>query len=325
MLCYAPDMRTIISHISALEFWRSALSDAGLAREQCRVTSLPLAAIPARSVRDHPLVRCGTLSLPVHVLALESRRSSAALTIHKVRPLPAGSLRTVSLPGCTEPVFVTCPELTLVHVARMMSFVRLIHLGLEFCGTFAPDASRPYGLRTIEPLTSPEKIASFVSRIEDAHGAKAVRAALPHLLSGSASPRESTLAELLTLPYLHGGSRFEHPAMNAVIPIPARSRWTTNRSSLRCDLLWPDKRVAVEYDSTLCHTGSERIADDASRKNTLEALGFTVVTATWKQVENYQEYNRFAQILARHLGTRIRPICSDYPARQFALRRELLG
>ena len=325
MRCYTPAMRMILSHISALEFWRSALSDAGLAREQCRAISLPSAAIPARSVRDHPLVRCGTLSLPVHVLALENRRSGATLAIHKVRPLPAGSFRAVSLPGCAEPIFVTCPELTLVHVAGIMSFARLIHLGLEFCGTFAPDESRLYGLRTREPLTSPEKIASFVHKIEDVHGAKIVRTALPHLLSGSASPRESTLAELLTLPYLHGGSKFEHPAMNAVIPIPARSRWTTNRSSLRCDLLWPDKRVAVEYDSTLCHTGAERIADDASRKNTLEALGFTVVTATWKQVENYQEYNRFAQILAKHLRTRIRPTCSDYPARQFALRRELLG
>ena len=81
----------------------------------------------------------------------------------------------------------------------------------------------------------------------------------------------------------------------------------------------------MEYDSTLCHTGAERIAEDAARKNALEALGFTVVTATWKQVENYQEYNRFVKALAKLLGTRVRPVCSDYPARQFALRRELLG
>ena len=89
-------------------------------------------------------------------------------------------------------------------------------------------------------------------------------------------------------------------------------------------MLWPEKKVAVEYDSTLCHTGAERIAEDAARRNALESLGLTVVTATWRQVENYREYNRFARILAGHLATRMRPRCCDYPSRQLSLRSELL-
>lgn len=163
-----------------------------------------------------------------------------------------------------------------------------------------------------------------MSRAGSVRGVKTARTILPHIMKGSASPRESTLAELITLPYLRGGSNFEHPTMNAVIPIPKRDQWATDCRSLRCDLLWPDKRVAVEYDSTLCHTGAERIAEDVSRRNALEALGFIVVTATWKQVTSYQEYNRFVRALSKHLDTRIRPSCSDYPARQFALRSELL-
>lgn len=208
---------------------------------------------------------------------------------------------------------------------RCSSLPRTAHLGYEFCGTFAPDESRPYGSGARKPLTSPEKIASCLRKLDGVRGAKALRTALPHIMEGSASPRESTLAELVTLPCLRGGSGIKHPLMNAVVPIPERSRWVTGRSHLRCDLIWPDERVAVEYDSTLCRTGAERIAEDAARKDALEALGFTVVTATWKQVENYQEYNRFAKALAKHLGTRARPVCSEYPARQLALRRELLG
>lgn len=262
-------------------------------------------------MHDHPLVRCGILSLPVHVLALENRRNSTTLTIHGVRPLPPGSLRAIVLPDLREPLFVTCPELTLVHMASLASFPRTVHLGYEFCGTFAPDESRPFGVRSRRPLTSPEKIASYLSTVERMHGTKAVRAALPRILRRSASPRESTLAEFLTLPYAKGGSNVERPSMNADVPIPSRSRWRSDSSSLRCDLLWRDKGVAVEYDSTLCHTGAERIANDASRRNMLESLGLTVVTATWRQVENYQEYNRFVHILAGLLGTRIRPACSD--------------
>ena len=112
--------------------------------------------------------------------------------------------------------------------------------------------------------------------------------------------------------------------MNASVPLGRRNSWSTDKSFFRCDLLWPEKKVAVEYDSTLCHTGAERIAEDAARRNALESLGLTVVTATWRQVENYREYNRFARILAGHLATRMRPRCCDYPSRQLSLRSELL-
>ena len=79
----------------------------------------------------------------------------------------------------------------------------------------------------------------------------------------------------------------------------------------------------AEYEE-LRAADAERIANDASRRNALESLGLTVVTATWRHVTNYKEYNRFARILAKHLRTRIRPNCPDYPNRQLALRSELL-
>lgn len=317
-------MTAIISHTSALAFWRSALSDSGSAREQCRVKKPPSHAPLAQDLRYHPLVRRGILPLPVHVLAREGRRSSSALAIHTTQPLPAGSLRAVAFPGSSEPLFVTSPELTFVHMASLLSFPLIVHLGYEFCGTFAPDETQPFGLRNRMPLTSSTKLVSYVGEAERTRGAKAARLALPYILDGSASPRESTLAEFLTLPYLRGGSKIERPALNAAVPLPSRSTWASNRSSFRCDLLWRDKKVTVEYDSTLCHTGAERIAHDASRRNALESLGFTVMTATWRHVEQYQEYNRFVRMLASHLGTRVRPTCSDYAARQFVLRRELL-
>lgn len=318
-------MKTILSHTSALEFWRSELSDTGPARSACRSTTLPEKAPHSSDMRAHALVRTGTLSLPVHVLARENRKASSAIVVHRAQSLPEKSLRSVVFPGFEEPIFVTCPELTFMHMASMIDFPRAVHLGYELCGTFAPDKRRLYGIRNRDPLTNPRKLASYLDSARNLHGAKAARRALPHVLGGSASPRESTLAELLTLPYLHGGSKLDHPVMNAAIAIPQHSNWTTSRSSFRCDLLWRDKGVAVEYDSTLCHTGAQRIAEDASRRNALEALGLTVVTATWHQVANYQEYNRFARILAGHLGARVRPACSDYPRKQLELRRQLLS
>lgn len=318
-------MRMIVSHISALEFWRSALSDKGLAREACRACTVPATSPSTADALEHPLVRLGIVSAPLHVLALDGRRRSTPhLVVHQTRALPVTSLRAFKVPGYSEALLVTSPDLTFVHLASLFSFPRTVHLGYEWCGTYAPDASMPFGLRNRDPLTTVAKLDSFVSRIGNVRGVKNARAALVHVLKGSASPRESTLAELLTLPYVSGGSNVAHPRMNAIIPLGKRSAWTTENSFFKCDLFWQDEGVAVEYDGTLSHTGPTRIAEDAARRNALESLGLTVVTATWRQVANYLEYNRFVRILAGHLGSRIRPRCADYPSRQFALRSELL-
>lgn len=318
-------MKTVLAYSSALEFWRSSLSDAGLPRARCRACSLPehMPSIPRTGV--DALFDNGILSKPIHVLTLDGRRNRATdLAVHQMYVLPAQSLRATPFQSGGEAVFVTSPELTFVHMASLLSFPRLVHLGYELCGTYAPDETRPYGVRSRPPLTTPEKLEAYLDKTERVRGAKRARVAIRHVLNGSASPRESILAELLTLPYTSGGSGVAPPRMNASVPLGRRNSWSTDKSFFRCDLLWPEKKVAVEYDSTLCHTGAERIAEDAARRNALESLGLTVVTATWRQVENYREYNRFARILAEHLATRMRPRCCDYPSRQLSLRSELL-
>lgn len=318
-------MKTVLTHLSALEYWRSPQSDAGPARLACRVRSLPRSAPCSAAIGALPPDVRAQLSLPVHVLSLDGRRKSTrSLIVHQAAALPVGSLRSLSQPNGDDTLLVTSPELTFVHLASLLSFPRTVHLGYELCGTYAPDASRPFGVRERPPLTTPAKLAAYLDEIGPVRGVRQARSALAHVLCRSASPPESTLAILLTLPCARGGSGMIRPRMNEPVSLGKRGSWTTDRSGFRCDLLWPDQGVAVEYDSTLCHTGAARIARDAARRNALESLGLTVVTATWRQVANVREYNRFARILAGHLGTRIRP-CPDYPKRQQALRRELLS
>lgn len=314
-------MTLVLSHISALEFWRSAISDAGPARAACwaSLPALPPAAFDARPLRALPITG------PLHVMALDGRRkNSSRLIVHQARTLPKGSLRAVAVEELDEPLLVACPKLVFVQMALTLGFARTVHFGYELCGTFAPDDEQPYGVRPRNPLTTPTKLAAYLDKAGPLRGAPQARKALPHVLDRSASPRESTLSMLLTLPYGRGGSNISHPKMNAPIPVGKRNAWTTDRSHFRCDLLWPERNVAVEYDSTLCHTGATRIAEDASRRNALESLGITVLTATWRHVANRQEYLRFARILAAHLGTRMRPTCEDYASKQFGLRSELL-
>lgn len=319
-------MKTVVSHKSALEYWRSIASDAGAARQACRAGGLPAKAPSASEVRAVQRACCRAMSAPLHVLSHDGRRGrSDNLVVHQLSEIPGGSLRRVDAPGLEGGVFVTSPELTFIQVSGMLDFPHAVHLGFELCGTYAPDESQPFGVRGRQPLTTPEKLAAFRAKAAHVRGSAQARSALPYVLANSASPRESTLAMLATLPYARGGSMLAQPVMNSAVAPGKRHQGITGKSHFRCDLLWPEQNVVVEYDSTLCHTGAERIARDASRRNALEAMGLTVVTATWRQVANYQEYNRFVKILAGHLRTRIRPGCSNYAQRQFALRRALLS
>ena len=130
----------MLSHISAFEFWRSALSDAGSARVPCKAKP-PLHPPDAREALGiRPF-----LSLPLHVIALDGRRKdSQNFVVHQARALPDGSLRTVAINGSEASVFVVCPELMFVQMAASFRFARTVYLGYELCGTFAPDKGNPY-------------------------------------------------------------------------------------------------------------------------------------------------------------------------------------
>lgn len=149
-------MKTVLTHLSALEYWRSPQSDAGPARLACRVRSLPRSAPCSAAIGALPPDVRAQLSLPIHVLSLDGRRKSTrSLIVHQAAALPAGSLRSLSQPDGEDTLLVTSPELTFVHLASLLSYPRTVHLGYELCGTYTPDASRPFGVRERPPLTTP--------------------------------------------------------------------------------------------------------------------------------------------------------------------------
>ena len=169
-------MKTVLTHLSALEYWRSPQSDAGPARLACRVRSLPRSAPCSAAIGALPPDVRAQLSLPVHVLSLDGRRKSTrSLIVHQAAALPAGSLRSLSQPDGEDTLLVTSPELTFVHLASLLSYPRTVHLGYELCGTYAPDASRPFGVRERPPLTTPAKLAAYLDEIGPVRGARRQR------------------------------------------------------------------------------------------------------------------------------------------------------
>jgi len=238
--------------------------------------------------------------------------------------------------GCAIDVgkglYVASPELCLLQMANELPYAKLIELGLEFCGDYAlytqentgeikntfanrdsfyqdihnedPDLYRD-GFYYRNQLTNLKKLAAFVDRAVGMQGRPRMQSALNHINDGSYSPMETILTIMLTLPYKLGGYKLPMPVLNHRVDLSHSARYNTSRSYLVCDLFWPDARVAVEYDSDRHHTGAERIASDAIRRNTLAAMGIQVITVTRRQLRDINEFEKVARLLAAYLGKRL--------------------
>ena len=136
---------------------------------------------------------------------------------------------------------------------------------------------------------------------------------------------ETAAYMLFALPRTYGGRNTSVPQLNERIDIPAEVRPVTNSRYFEADLLWPQQRLIVEYDSKQEHVGSERIARDAVRKNVLTSMGYTVLTLTTRQLFDYGEFCRFARMLESYLGTAPSRGAKDFAPEQRALWETLVA
>ena len=218
-------------------------------------------------------------------------------------------------------LYVSTPEMTFCEMASVLSLERLIALGFELCGTYRRASTFGLARYDATPLTSPGALASFIDKSPQFKGMKKARRALPCILAGSASPRESELAMLLCLPYSLGGYGLPHPTMNAEMPLP-KNVAATGRSSLRCDLYWPAARLDVEYDSAEFHSAARLLANDSMRRIALESMDVTSVNLTAEHLRRASLFDEAAQGIARILGKRVR-LPGDFRLKQERLWREL--
>ena len=231
--------------------------------------------------------------------------------------------------GNEEGYFVSSPEMCFLQMAGQMPLVGLIELGYELCGTYSiPVAGDPNvperGFYYREPLMSAQSLKDFLARMPGVRGHQKAQRALRYLLDGSASPMETKLAILLTLPYKLGGFGLIQPELNSRI-IPTKSaRWSSSKAFYTCDLYWSDYDLAVEYDSASFHTGSKRIADDSKKRNALVLMGITVITVTTQQLYDKIEFEKIARILANCTDKRLRPKNPGFTTAHHELRNQLL-
>lgn len=313
-------MKLIVSHGSALEYWRYVSTFRLPRPEPARIRT------PGDRPSDAeilPLCARHALNPPLHLLVPKSeRRPHTDNVVYHAREelLPCGSLAFVE-----EGLFVASPELCFLQQAAEASFPEIVDLAYELCGTYTPSfacTDRSFGQ---DPETSIPKLEAFMGRAKGMRGVNQAKRALRYALPNSASPAETVLSMLLTLPYLSGGCSLSQPQLNYRIDPGKHARKNASQDYYKCDLFWEKTKLAVEYDSNLCHTGGNRISRDSKRRDELAGLNVTVVTVTTSQLFNFQEFNKVARTVAKLLGERIQPRNESFPTRQLELRSVLLA
>lgn len=314
-------MGIFLGHTSAAQAWRyaaSAFAAEPRASRVCRLGSAPPSPGDVRRARSLLPAEDGPLQVLVPEARCRRRLPEARLRVWG-GAIPPGSFRSMA-----DDVLVSSPEFCFLQMASDIPLIPLIWLGCELCASYAVNPCDPADIPERRPPTSAARIARFLDRMPGAPGIARARRAARYVFDGAASPMEIAAAMTLCLPCSLGGFGLPHPQLNRRIDIGAQGVSVTGSRFFRCDLYWPEKKVALEYDSSDHHLRSDEVAADSARRNALAFLGITVVTMTTRHLYSPREVERIARVLARQIGFAPRPRMADYGARQRALRQTIL-
>ena len=243
------------------------------------------------------------------------------------RALPADALVRVN-----PNLYFVCPELIVCQMAPSLSAIQLAKLIMELCGRYSLSPNADQRRRTkyqLEPVTSLERIKRYSSMTKVRGGAKTLREALGYALEGSASPSETVVALMMSLPRESGGYGFVKPILNANLTVPDEHIGRVGGLKYSLDAYWQDAYTDLEYESVEFHLDplvaaslvaakdSGRDSDpfvearrreyiakadaDRRRLRDLQFLGIHVIPVTSFDLSDVRRFDQVAHALAKNI------------------------
>lgn len=324
-------MKTFVGHRSALRYLRSLDSMVGLHKSASRPQ--PAEAVSAKDLREALGIEGfeakrlqlqhdpGAVPVPVDlIIADKDSRRKRSFAVPHVWQTPENCASFLKV---NEDLFVSTPEACFVQMTKYLSPVGMAQLGFELCGTYSLNRHTPLGFFKRPALTTRRRLASYLEKLPQHTGFDRAKKALEYVRDNSASPMETCLALLLGLPTSTGGYGLGMPEMNVEVKAPSGNRTSASWRTYHCDLYWRKSKVAVEYNSTLYHTGEDAILRDSERQNDMTAFGINALVVTRPQIASLTRMDVAAEIVAKMMGERFRIRCSDWQVRKMQLRRTL--
>ena len=317
-------MEIVISHTSALDFWRRFRGD----RRHLQRVHRPEAMIRPVHIGAEFLDKLEGLGFsptpgnPIDLLFYRDglRSESRLVSAHATsRLLPPDSLVRLS-----DRVFISSPELTFAQVAKDYPFEQLSMLGSELCGAYRvlDDDGSPLPLPgERQPLSRVADIVDTVKRLGLGPRTTAARATR-YLFDNARSPMEVKVALLLSLPKRMGGLGLPRPVLNPSFRLSPQAHALYPHNPCHPDLFWPAALLDVEYDGADAHPAAAH-AKDVARTSAFMLDGMEVITLMKAQVYDEHLFLAVAEIIAKHLHRELPALTPSFGMAHAHLRRGL--
>lgn len=302
-------MKSILSHSTALAFWRNCFPLDGEMGNPVHVSEAEVVTGDKNAVMDVVPDACLRDGRPLDVMVFDqARRGRSSLIrahVHST-PIPSGAFHKEGH------LYVSSPEFVFLQLASELSIVQLVALADELCGNYVlvpkgevhPSTFDEFPERAT-PLTNLERLSDFLDAAKGSRGCAKAQRALRYVVEGSRSFMESVVSIQLCLPVMLGGYGFPLPTMNETIDLDEEAQKVAQRQHCDGDLCWGgDVRLDIEYHGDV-HVGSAPMRSDVGRELGIERMEWKVITVTYPQVVNIDQFEVVASEAAKRLGKRL--------------------
>ena len=321
----------ILSHGSALEYWRSGSS--GMPTSWCSQKAAAQVLASTRGRLRAPVLHELLLAwhnaaskAPLDLLtsSRNDRRTTKLATIRCVQPhFPDFSF--IKIPkeqfGNTTgfELYVSSPELCFVQMAGVLSTWDLIELGYELCGGYSRERTASKGYVEQIAASTPERLLNYAASAVGVTGAKQARAAAKWVIADSRSPGETHASMLAHLPRSLGGMGAKAPLLNQSIPAPEEAARILGSRTCTPDLYWQDAHVVVEYDTRAIGDRRVRAEYDQRKRNAYRMMGIDAISISRADLSDPDLIRGFFEHINRRCGKRLMAPNSKQVSRQNAL------
>ena len=178
-----------------------------------------------------------------------------------------------SIMNFDDNISIVCPELLLLQMASLLPFLQFCLIAYEFCGTFTIDHNTKNFVNNIEPITNKIKIENFIAKIEkknkNAKSIKIIKNLLEVLEDGAASPMESRLFLKLCGNRKLGLYGCKNLKFNQNIEMSTQAQKIAGQRIIIPDIVNKQRKVAIEYNSSMFHEDSVQGQKDQKRRDAL--------------------------------------------------------
>lgn len=274
-----------------------------IAADPTSSVEVPTSRKPLRLVVPSPRMRSSTPRIRYHVCT---------------RPLPPGSmLQAMALSDGRDSILLPSASLLTIDLASALiaptvngdmpyaeAVLRTTRLVMELCGSYAHDPDNPrFGESAcgLEPYSSLGELETQLTRMPNLAGIGYARKALRLAAGGSASPMESLVYGLFCLPSNLGGFGLHGAELNYAV-IHGSTTFTAH-ANMHGDVVWPQEKVAIEYQGRGAHDLSEQtqLKEESRRIQDYQSLGYEVYPVTWEDLASGASFERFALCVASAL------------------------